>query len=392
MPASIRQPTRCISDTLVPLLTLRRFQRAGHKPVALVGGATGLIGDPSFKDDERTLNSRDQVAAWVNALGVQMMRFLDSDGPLGAHLVNNLDWAGSMDVITYLRDIGKHFSVNAMIQRDAVRARLEREDRGISYTEFSYLLLQAMDFLELARRHNCSLQIGGSDQWGNMVSGTDLIRRHLQREAYAATLPLVTKSDGSKFGKTASGAVWLDAAKTSPYSFYQFWLNTADADVVRYLHLFTFLTLDEIRDLAGALERAPQERIAQRALADAMTALVHGAEALTSAQRISNALFSGEPEALTEIDLQQLALDGMETSAILPGTPLLAALAACGLAESRGAARKLVAGKGVRVNGVVQEDETRVFDAAGALHGRYFLVRRGKKNWHLLSLELSTGS
>ena len=219
---------------LVPLLTLRRFQLAGHRPVLLLGGATGLIGDPSGRDDERSLNSQEVVGSWLGRIHDQVDRFLDFEGEGGAKIVNNLDWTAGLDVISFLRDIGKHFSVNAMVQRDSVRSRLERDGEGISYTEFSYMLLQSMDYLQLAERMDCTLQIGGSDQWGNIVSGVDLIRRRLGRTAFALTLPLVTRADGAKFGKTAAGAVWLDAAKTSPYRFYQFWLNTPDADVIRW--------------------------------------------------------------------------------------------------------------------------------------------------------------
>ena len=242
--------------SLVPLLALRRFQLAGHRPILLLGGATGLIGDPSGRDDERNLNQQDTVGLWVEKLRAQVGRFLDFDGANAATVCNNLDWTRQLDVISFLRDIGKHFSVNAMVQRDSVKARLEREDQGISYTEFSYMLLQAMDFLELAKREDCLLQIGGSDQWGNIVSGIDLIRRHTGQEAFALTMPLVTKSDGSKFGKTASGAVWLDPNKTSPYSFYQFWLNSADADIEKFLKLFTFMDEPEIADLVARSQQA----------------------------------------------------------------------------------------------------------------------------------------
>ena len=248
--------------SLVPLLALRRFQLAGHRPILLLGGATGLIGDPSGRADERNLNQQGTVAQWVEKLRTQVGRFLDFDGANAATVFNNLDWTQQLDVISFLRDVGKHFSVNAMVQRDSVKARLEREDQGISYTEFSYMLLQAMDFLELARREGCLLQIGGSDQWGNIISGIDLIRRHTGQEAFALTMPLVTKADGSKFGKTASGAVWLDAHKTSPYSFYQFWLNSADADIEKFLKLFTFMSEADIADLVARSQQAPEQRLA----------------------------------------------------------------------------------------------------------------------------------
>lgn len=370
---------------LVPLLVLRRAQQFGLRPIALVGGATGLIGDPSFRDDERSLNSPEVVAGWVDKIRDQLAPFLSFEGDNAAIAVNNLDWTAELDVISYLRDIGKHFSVNAMIQRDSVRSRLEREGQGISYTEFSYMLLQAMDFLELARRHDCTLQVGGSDQWGNIVSGIDLVRRHLSRQVHGITLPLVTKADGTKFGKTAGGAVWLCAAKTSPYAFYQFWLNTSDADVVSFLRYFTFLERSEIDALAAEVEQNPQARSAQRRLAEEVTCLVHGEEALLSARRISDALFGGELSALTEADLDQLALDGVPHLGVDEGSGLLAALAQAGLTRSVGEARKLVKSGGVSVNGAVEGDERRELVFAEALFGRFFLARKGKKNWLLIS-------
>jgi tyrosyl-tRNA synthetase len=370
---------------LVPLLTLRRFQQAGHTPILLLGGATGLIGDPSGRTDERSLNDTGTVAGWVENIRRQVEGLVSFEGNNPAIMANNLDWTADLDVISFLRDIGKHFSVNAMIQRDSVRSRLEREGEGISFTEFSYMLLQAMDYYQLAQLHGCSVQVGGSDQWGNIVSGMDLVRRKLGAEAFALTVPLVTKADGTKFGKTAAGAVWLDGSKTSPYSFYQFWLNTADADVEHFLKIFTFLQLDDIADLIAQLQTAPQLRAAQQALAAEVTRLVHGERALASAQRITEALFTDGFASLTEQDLEQLRLDGMGCCEIAPGTGLLAALADSGLAPSRGQARKLVAGSGVRVNGEVQTDPERVLDFNDALHNRFYLLRRGKKNWFLLA-------
>ncbi len=376
---------------LVPLLTLRRFQAAGHRPVLLLGGATGLIGDPSGRSDERNLNSDDVVAGWVERIRAQVERFLDFGGGSAAGasdaavIVNNLDWTGDLRVIDFLREVGKHFAVNQMIQRDSVRSRLEREGEGISYTEFSYMLLQANDYVELARRYDCSVQIGGSDQWGNIVSGMDLVRRRLSRESFALTVPLITKSDGSKFGKSAAGAVWLDATRTSPYAFYQFWLNTADADAVRFLRVFTFLDLDEIDAIARDFEATPQHRAAQRRLASEVTRMVHGAEALESAERITAALFDGDLHQLSAADLDQLAQDGMDSTTIAePALGLLAALEQSGLTRSRGEARKLIAGKGVRVNGEVQTDAERQLQWADALHQQFFLLRKGKKHWHLL--------
>ena len=300
--------------SLVPLLVLRRFQEAGHRPIALVGGATGLIGDPSFKAAERQLNTPDVVADWVDRIRQQVSQFIDFDGADPALVVNNLDWTQGLDVLSFLRDIGKHFSVNNMIGKESVKQRLDREGAGISFTEFSYMILQSLDFAELYRQYGCGLQIGGSDQWGNITGGIDLTRRLHGKQVFGLTLPLVTKADGTKFGKTESGTIWLDATKTSPYAFYQFWLGTADADVYRFLRYFTFLPVDDI----VAIEQADSEREgrpeAQRILAREVTQLVHGEAGLTAAERITDALFSGDPEALGEADLQQLALDGLPSN------------------------------------------------------------------------------
>ena len=371
---------------LAPLLLLRRFQLRGHRPILLLGGATGLIGDPSFRSDERPLSNRDLVAGRIERFRRQAAPFLEFEGGAAAIVANNLDWTRELNVIDFLRDLGKHFSVNAMIQRDSVKSRLDRAGTGISYTEFSYMLLQANDYLELARRHGCSLQVGGSDQWGNIVSGVDLVRRRLGREAFALTMPLITRADGAKFGKTAAGAVWLDPARTSPYSFYQFWLNTADADAVRHLKTFTFLSLAEIEALKAGLREAPQLRAAQTRLAEQVTELVHGPAALESAQRISRCLFGGDLEALQAGDLEQLRLDGMACTEVGAGeVGLLAALADGGLTPSRGAARKLIESGGLSINGQAQRDPGRVLDFSDALHGGYYLLRRGKKTWHLLA-------
>jgi len=370
---------------LVPLLTLRRFQDAGHRPVLLLGGATGLIGDPSGRTDERSLNDTEVVAGWVENIRRQVEGMLSFEGNNPAVLANNLEWTANLDVISFLRDVGKHFSVNAMIQRDSVRSRIERDGEGISFTEFSYMLLQAMDYCELAERYGCTLQIGGSDQWGNIISGMDLVRRRLGREVFGLTVPLITKADGTKFGKTAAGAVWLDAGKTSPYGFYQFWLNTADDDVENFLKIFTFLTLEEIDGLLDQLAEAPQARVAQRRLADEVTALVHGDAALASAQRITEALFSGGIGALTEADLEQLRLDGMDCTEVVPGATLPAVMADAGLAPSRSQARKLAGGGGVRINGETVADPDRTLEFDDALFGRFYLLRRGKKHWHLVA-------
>ena len=372
---------------LVTLLMLRRFQLAGHRPIVLLGGATGLIGDPSGRSGERSLHDPSMVEGWVDSIRAQASRFVDFEGACAARLVNNLDWTAGMGALAFLRDVGKHFSVNAMMQRDSVRARLDREGAGISYTEFSYMLLQAYDFLELARRHDCTLQIGGSDQWGNIVSGVELGRRVLRRQIYALTHPLVTRQDGAKFGKSASGAVWLDAKRTSPYAFYQFWLNAADADAVPFLRFFTLLDATEIAAVEAVAKAHPQRREAQARLASEVTRLVHGDAALRSAQRISTALFGGDVLALSRADIEQLERDGIGSSPIATGAGLLEALVAAGLAASNGAARRLVQGGGVGINGALARDPALRMDAAAALHGRYFLLRRGRKHWHLLVLD-----
>jgi len=369
--------------SLVPLLTLRRFQLAGHSPIALVGGATGLIGDPSGRVDERGLNNVDVVRGWGERLAQQVSRFIDLDGTYAARVVNNLEWASRLDALGFLRDIGKHFSVNAMMQRDSVKNRLGREGEGISYTEFSYMLLQAYDFLELFRRYQCTIQVGGSDQWGNMVSGIDLIRRLDSQQAFVLTVPLITRSDGLKFGKTTDGAIWLDSDMTSPYRFYQFWLNTSDEDVVSFLRYFTFLDLIDIADAATELRDRPGDRGAQRLLAREATLLTHGQGALSSAERISAALFGGAVADLRREDLEQLQLDGMDSTSVENEEELLTALVRAGLAKSRGAGRKLIDGKGVQINGELVEFPNQVLRLEGALFGRYHLLRRGKKSWHM---------
>lgn len=379
--------------SLVPLLVLRRLQLAGHKPVALVGGATGLIGDPSFKSQERKLNTPDVVAQWVERLKVQVSRFIDFDaGPNSAEVVNNLDWIGGVDVLSFLRDVGKHFSVNSMIQKESVKQRLHRDGEGISFTEFTYMLLQSFDFAELYQRHNCTVQIGGSDQWGNITGGIDLTRRLHRGHVFGLTLPLVTKADGTKFGKTESGTVWLDPQKTSPYAFYQFWLNTADADVYKFLRYFTFLPVAEI----DAIEKADAERQgrpeAQQILAREVTRLVHGDEGLQAAERITDALFSGNHAQLSLKDYQQLQLDGLPSSALpvhgLDDISLVQLLTDAGMASSGKQIKDALGRNAVEINGAScsMDDNMRVakiFERASSLHDRYFLVRQGKKKYHL---------
>ncbi|MGY3805802.1 tyrosine--tRNA ligase [Aeromonas veronii] len=368
---------------LVPLLMLRRFQLAGHTPVALVGGATGLIGDPSFKATERSLNSADTVQGWVASLSAQIRALLPADDGLSApQLVNNGDWMGQMSALDFLRDIGKHFSVNAMLARESVRQRLARPDQGISFTEFSYALLQSYDFAVLHQRLGCTLQIGGNDQWGNITSGMDLTRRLHQAQVHGMTLPLITKADGTKFGKTEGGAVWLDPALTSPYAFYQFWLGTADEDVYRFLRYYSFMSLSEINALEVEDAKRQGRKQAQQVLANELTELVHGKAALAAVQRISELLFSGDVARLGESDLAQLAQDGMPSSTVNGETDLVSLLVSCGLANSRRIARELLAAGAISLNGVLKQDDQ--LSATDRLFGRYLLLRRGKKQYHLV--------
>ncbi|MDM5090461.1 tyrosine--tRNA ligase [Aeromonas bestiarum] len=368
---------------LVPLLMLRRFQLAGHTPVALVGGATGLIGDPSFKATERSLNSSETVQGWVASLSAQIRALLPADDGLSAPvLVNNGDWMGQMSALDFLRDIGKHFSVNAMLARESVRQRLARPDQGISFTEFSYTLLQSQDFAVLHQMLGCTLQIGGNDQWGNITSGMDLTRRLHQAQVYGMTLPLITKADGTKFGKTEGGAVWLDPALTSPYAFYQFWLGTADEDVYRFLRYYSFMSLAEIAELEAEDAQRQGRKQAQQVLADELTELVHGKAALAAARRISELLFSGEVARLGESDLAQLAQDGMPSSTVRGETDLVSLLVSCGLANSKRIARELLAAGAISLNGAIKQDEQ--LSAEERLFGHYLLLRRGKKQYQLV--------
>lgn len=369
---------------LVPLLMLRRFQLAGHTPVALVGGATGLIGDPSFKATERNLNSAETVQGWVASLSAQIKALLPaSEGLAAPLLVNNADWMGQMSALDFLRDIGKHFSVNAMLARESVRQRLARPDQGISFTEFSYALLQSQDFAVLNQRLGCTLQVGGNDQWGNITSGMDLTRRLHQAQVYGMTLPLITKADGTKFGKTEGGAIWLDPALTSPYAFYQFWLGTADEDVYRFLRYYSFMPLTEIEALEAEDAKRQGRKLAQQVLADELTELVHGKGALAAAQRISELLFSGEVARLGESDLAQLAQDGMPGWRIEGETDLVTLLVESGLANSKRIARELLAAGAISLNGEIRREEP--LRAADRLFGRYLLLRRGKKQYRLVT-------
>jgi tyrosyl-tRNA synthetase len=362
---------------LVQLLTMRRFQDAGHRPIALVGGSTGLIGDPK-PTAERTLNSRETVAAWVENLREQVSRFLVADGDNGVRVVNNLDWTAPLSALDFLRNVGKHFRVNRMLAKEAVSARLESQD-GISYTEFSYQILQGMDFLELYRAHGCLLQLGGSDQWGNLTAGVDLIHRVEGAQVHAMTTPLITKADGTKYGKTEGGTVWLDPNMTSPYAFYQFWLNAEDSQVGQLLRVFTFRTREEIQALEEATRERPQAREAQRVLAADVTTLVHGQQATAQAVAASQALFGRG--ALTELDEQTLrdATAELARAAVGVGTPVVDAFVAAGLAPSRSGARRTISEGGAYVNNTKVDDVDAVLAEDQLLHGRYVVLRRGRK-------------
>ncbi|MBX6386016.1 MAG: tyrosine--tRNA ligase [Microbispora sp.] len=364
---------------LATLLILTRFQRAGHRPIGLVGGATGLIGDPSGRSTERALNPADVVAEWVSRIRAQVEKFLSFDeGPNSAMLVSNLDWTANLSAIDFLRDVGKHFPVNRMLARESVSARLAGD--GLSYTEFSYQILQANDYLELYRRHGCTLQVGGSDQWGNITAGCDLIRRVEGAHVHALTGKLITKADGTKFGKTAGGSVWLDPELTSPYAFYQYWLNADDRDVVRFLKVFTFRTREEIEELERAVAERPAAREAQRALAEDLTTLVHGSDELARVVAASRALFG--QGSLADLDARTLESALAEVpKAVVPslGAPYVDLLAQSGLVESKSAARRAVKEGGAYLNNTKITDEEYVPTADDLLHGRFLVLRRGKK-------------
>ncbi|WP_127404465.1 tyrosine--tRNA ligase [Neisseria meningitidis] len=380
---------------LLPVLALRRFQQAGHTPIALVGGATGMIGDPSFKAAERSLNSAETVAGWVESIRNQLTPFLSFEGGNAAIMANNADWFGSMNCLDFLRDIGKHFSVNAMLNKESVKQRIDRDGAGISFTEFAYSLLQGYDFAELNKRHGAVLEIGGSDQWGNITAGIDLTRRLNQKQVFGLTLPLVTKSDGTKFGKTEGGAVWLNAKKTSPYQFYQFWLKVADADVYKFLKYFTFLSIEEIDAIEAKDKASGSKPEAQRILAEEMTRLIHGEEALAAAQRISESLFAEDQSSLTESDFEQLALDGLPAFEVSDGINVVEALVKTGLASSNKEARGFVNSKAVLLNGNPAEannpnhaaerpDDACLLNGEHKRFGKYTILRRGKRNHALL--------
>jgi tyrosyl-tRNA synthetase len=372
---------------LVTLLLLKRFQLHGHKPIVLMGGGTGLIGDPSGKDSERSLLSREEIEANVRGQRRIFETVLDFDGPSGAEIVNNADWLGKLSYLEVLRDVGKHFSVNMMIQKDSVRTRLEGRDHGISYTEFSYMILQSYDYAYLAKERGITLQVGGSDQWGNITLGVDLARRLHQLEVFGLTTPLLTKSDGGKFGKTESGAIWLTRERTNPYAFYQFWMNAADADVDRFLNVFSLRPVAELRQIAADHEARPEARTAQRALAEELTRLLHGEEGLKEAEAATAALFSGDVRSLNErllyeafagapsyeLSRERLGGEGLELAQLLVDA---------GAAKSKREARQFLEASAVLLNGDKCDVARRVTEA-DLLFGRLLLIRRGKKNWHV---------
>ena len=373
--------------SLVPLLTLRRFQLAGHTPIAVAGGATGSIGDPSGKTQERQLLTPEILQQNIASMAAQLRRWLDFDSPTNAaRLVDNASWMAGVSFLDFLRDIGKHFTFNQMVAKESVRARMEDREVGISYTEFSYMLLQAFDFMVLCRDQQCELQIGGSDQWGNITAGIELTRKKLGKTVYGLTLPLVTKADGTKFGKTETGTIWIDAKKTSVYKFYQFWINTDDRDVIRYLKFFTFLSQAEIESLEKQHAENPGARIAHKALAKAATDLIHGESATAEAIRASEILFGGKLDGIAEStfneivgevptkEIEKAKLDGA-------GIPLVELLVHAGLCPSKGQARKDIEGGGVNINNVREASATRAVSASDLLFGKHVLLRKGKKNY-----------
>jgi tyrosyl-tRNA synthetase len=372
---------------LVPLLALRRFQMAGHRPIALAGGATGMIGDPSGKSDERNLLTPEQLAHHLECIKPQLARFLDFDAPKNAAvMVNNYDWTAPVSILDFLRDVGKHVTVNAMVAKDSVRARMEDRASGISYAEFSYMLLQGFDFYHLREAYNCELQVGATDQWGNITVGAQLTRKKLGATVWGLVFPLLTQADGTKYGKTAKGAVWLDPARTSPYRFYQFFVNAADADVDKLLKMLTFLPEDAIADLQAQTAARPESRAAQRALAREMTTLVHGETATSGAIAASEVLFGGSIDGLAESTFEDVVAempsrDVPRDRLLGDGMSIVDLLVATELFPSKGQARKDADSGGVSLNNVRVDNATRVVNAGDLLFGRYLLLRRGKRNY-----------
>ena len=378
--------------SLLPIMGLVHLQRAGHHPIGVVGGGTGLIGDPSGKAQERQLLTREKAAENLEGIRGQLEQFLDFDAKTNpARLVNNLDWLGELRTVDFLRDIGKHFSVNALLRKESIRRRLEDEDGGLSYTEFSYALMQAYDFLVLYDRYGCTVQMGGSDQWGNITAGIDLIRRMRGGKAYGVVYPLVTSSTGVKFGKTEAGTVWLDAARTSPYRFYQFWLNTDDQDAVRYLKYFTLLSHEEVSALESELAENPHQRVAQKALAESVTRQVHGDTGLERARQATQVLFGGDLEGLAgdeiadifaDVPSREVRKEALEGE----GMPLVDLLVDARVATSKGDARRSIQGGGVYLNNARIEDAEKTVYLDEALEGRFIVLRKGKKNYTLVKI------
>lgn len=377
---------------IVPIMGLVHAQRCGHTPIALVGGGTGLIGDPSGRTAERLLLTKEETAENAEAIRAQLAHFLDFDAPdNAARMVNNLDWLGELSFIDVLRDVGKHFSLRQMLAKESVKRRMETDD-GISYTEFSYALLQSYDFLELYRREGCTAQFGGSDQWGNITSGTDLVRRAAGGKAYGVVFPLITNASGTKFGKSDGASVWLDPERTSPFRFYQYWINVEDADVVRYLKFFSLLDLEEIAGLEESVETEAHRRAAQTALAEDVTRRLHGEEGLEAARRATRALFSGEIEGLGASEIEDVFADvpstTMPASALSgPERSIVDLLVETGLASSRGDARRSVEGGGIYLNNVRIEDPAREVTMDDTIEGRFILLRKGKKRYHLVAVK-----
>jgi tyrosyl-tRNA synthetase len=369
---------------LLPILMLRRFQQRGHVPIALVGGGTGMIGDPSFKDQERQLNTLNTVQEWSLSIKNQLSRFIDfEDQTNPAILANNYDWLGDLKLIDFLRDVGKNFTINYMMSKESVKRRIET---GISYTEFAYQLLQAYDFLNLYDEHGCLLQLGGSDQWGNITSGIELLRREREVQGFGLTMPLITKADGTKFGKTEGNAVWLDAEKTTPYEFYQFWINTDDRDAVKFLKYFTFLSLEEIAAIEKEFVAAPETRVAQKALAKEVTTLVHGEEAYNQAVHISESLFSGDIKGLSAEEIAQ-GFKGVPTYQVSSEDDLsiVELLTTSKIEASKRQAREDVQNGAIYVNGERQQDLNYVIKDEDRIGGKYVVIRRGKKKYFLLT-------
>ena len=370
---------------LLPFLTLRRFQEHGHRPIVLIGGGTGMIGDPSGKSEERVLQTEEQVEANVQGISNQMHKLFEFGTDKGAVLVNNKDWLGQISLISFLRDYGKHVGVNYMLGKDSIQTRLEH---GISYTEFTYTILQAIDFGHLNRELNCKIQVGGSDQWGNITSGIELMRRmYGQTEAYGLTIPLVTKSDGKKFGKSESGAVWLDADKTSPYEFYQFWINQSDEDVIKFLKYFTFLSKEEIDQLEQSKEEAPHKREAQKALAENVTRFIHGEDALNDAIRISQALFSGDLKSLSAKELKEGFKDVPQVELSKDTTNIIDALIETGIGSSKRQAREDVNNGAIYINGERQQDLKYEITDEDKIDNEFTIVRRGKKKYFMVKYQ-----